>query len=190
MLRFDSSTFLCNNCTHMNNDNSSLTVEGILLLIGLQARTGELVLESGNNIGSVFFHEGKVLQALSPYSRAIGDLLVEDGVLTDAELLEVLKFQKNEPDRPIGSLLMQIGKVSFEVIEMMVHEQIRTTVSEFKGWSDISINFIDKDIKPFDTIHLPVHALLDVTFLNAALDSLSRIVTIKNESASNTASAS
>lgn len=161
-----------------------------MLLIGLQARTGELIIEAGNSIGSMIFHDGKILQAFSPYARAIGDLLVEGGALTDVELMEVLKFQKNEQYSPVGFLLMKAGKVSFEVIEMMVHEQIREAVKAFKKWSDLSFSFVDKAIDPFDAIHLPVYEFVESKTLRAAMDSLSHMVRAKDESAPKAAPAS
>jgi hypothetical protein len=42
----------------------------------------------------MLLHKGKILQAFSPYSRTIGDLLVKDGIITEAELLDALKLQK------------------------------------------------------------------------------------------------
>jgi len=135
-------------------------LQDILLLIGLKARTGELVLESGNNIGSIVFRDGRILQAFSPYSRAIGDLLVEQEIITEAELLATLKLQKQKCDTPLGGLLVKTGKVSLEVIEMMVHEQIRQSVKEFITWDKLRISFLERDICPFDRIHLPVHEFL------------------------------
>lgn len=167
----------------MDGKTSGFSIEGILLLLGLEKRTGELVMESGNNIGSMLFHEGKILQAFSPYTRALGDLLVDDGVLTDTELIEVLKLQKSEPDRPVGSMLMRAGKVGFEIVEMMVHEQIRQAVSVFSKWNEICFSFIDKDIQPFDTIHLTVHEFVNPETLESALDSLKRMITLKSEQA-------
>jgi len=161
-----------------------------LLLIGLQARTGELIIESGNSIGSMIFHEGKILQSFSPYARAIGDLLVEGGALTEAELMEILRSQKTEGYSPVGFLLMRAGKVSFEVIEMMVHEQIRQAVKAFKGWNDLSFSFVDKVIDPFDAIHLPVYEFIDNETLRTAMDSLSHMVRAKDESAPKAAPAS
>lgn len=136
------------------------TLQDILLLIGLKARTGELVLESGNNIGSMVFRDGRILQASSPYSRAIGDLLVEQGIVTEAELLATLKLQKQKRDTPLGGLLVKSGKVSLDAIEMMVHEQIRQSVKEFITWDKLQISFLEKDTHPFDRIHLPVHEFL------------------------------
>jgi hypothetical protein len=50
----------------------------------------------------MLLHKGKILQAYSPYSRAIGDLLVEDGIISEAELLDTLKLQKMSPSSPLG----------------------------------------------------------------------------------------
>ncbi len=171
-------------------DNAGFSLESILLLIGLQARTGELIIESGNSIGSMIVHDGKILQSFSPYARAIGDLLVEGGALTEVELMEILKFQKTGTYSPVGLLLMKAGKVSFEVIEMMVHEQIRQAVKAFKTWKDLSFTFVDKEIDPFDAIHLPVYEFIEIETLKAATDLLSRMVRTKEESTSKAAPAS
>lgn len=164
----------------MNAASAGFTIEGVLLLMGLQARTGELVLESGNNIGSILFHEGRILQAFSPYTRAIGDLLVEGGVLSDAELIEVLRLQKRVPQQPVGSLLMRAGKVSFEVVEMMVHQQIREALDVFRKWDGISFSFVAREVTPFDKIHLPVHEFIDDATIQAALDAASRMLSLKS----------
>ena len=161
-----------------------------MLVIGLQARTGELIIESGNSIGSMIFHDGKILQSFSPYARAIGDLLVEGGAVTEVELLEILDAQKNKGYSPVGFMLMKAGKVSFEVIEMMVHEQIRDAVKVFKAWKDLSFSFVDKVIDPFDAIHLPVYEFIDNETLRTAMDSLSHMVRAKDESAPKSAPAS
>jgi len=171
-------------------DNAGFSIESILVLIGLQARTGELIIESGNSIGSMIFHDGKILQSFSPYARAIGDLLVEGGAVTEVELLEILDAQKNKGYSPVGFMLMKAGKVSFEVIEMMVHEQIRDAVKVFKAWKDLSFSFVDKVIDPFDAIHLPVYEFIDNETLRTAMDSLSHMVRAKDESAPKAAPAS
>jgi hypothetical protein len=142
-------------------------LQDIFLLIGLKARTGELELESGNNIGSMVFRDGRILQAFSPYSRAIGDLLVEQGIVTEEELLATLKLQKQQNDAPIGSLLVKTGKVNLDAIERMVHEQIRQSVKEFITWDRLRISFLEKDICPFDRIHLPVHEFLSPDVVKA-----------------------
>ncbi len=152
----------------MNCESKGFRFEDVLLLIGLSARTGELVLESGNSIGSIIFHNGTILQAFSPYSRAIGDLLVEDGVISEIELLETLQLQRKNSNLPIGCLFLKSGKVSFEVIELMVHEQIRKAVKDFSSWPHLRASFADRDLMPFDKIHLPVHEFIAPETLKSA----------------------
>ena len=139
---------------------AGITLLDLLLLVGLEGRTGELVVESGNNIGSLLFHEGKILLAFSPYTRAIGDLLVEQGMITDAELLEMLKEQRTGPHTPVGALLLKSGKVTLGTIETMVHEQIRKAIKDFQAWDPAEFSFVRKLVKPFDAIHLQVYEFL------------------------------
>jgi len=135
----------------------------------MEGRTGELVVESGNNIGTLLFQDGKILLAFSPYTRAIGDLLVEQGVLNDVELLEVLKLQMIGPHTPVGALLLKTGKVTFNVIETMVQEQIRRAVRDFTRWNPLEFNFVQKDVRSFDSIHLPVYEFIPQDIVRAAL---------------------
>jgi len=157
----------------MKANTSGFSLNDILLLVGMQGRTGELVLEAGNNIGTMLFNKGRILQAFSPYSRAIGDLLVEGGIIDDSELMELLKQQKNSAYAPLGSLLLKTGKVTFEVIEMMVQEQIRTAIKEFQSWNGPQYSFQDKDIQPYDRVHVTVHEFIFPDTLQSVANFLS-----------------
>jgi len=152
----------------MKIESPGFLLHEMLFLAGMRLRTGELALESGNNIGTILFHKGKIIQTFSPYSRAIGDLLVEDGLLSETELIETLKLQIKSADSPLGGLLLKTGKVSFEVIEMMVKEQIRQSVKEFQSWKDPSFTFTDKDIQPYDRIYLLTHEFINPEILRSA----------------------
>lgn len=157
----------------MKSNPLGLSLVDILFLLGVQTRTGELVVESGNNIGTMLLHQGKILQAFSPYSRAIGDLLVEEGLISDTELIETLKVQKRSVYLPLGALLLKMGRVTLDVVEVMVHEQIRQSVKEFQLWKQVNFNFIDKELTPYDRIHLPVHEFLPRELLDSAKTFLS-----------------
>ncbi len=152
----------------MKNNSLGLSLSDVLFLLGMRERTGELVVESGNNIGTMLFHDGKILQAFSPYSRAIGDLLVEDGLITESELIETLKIQKRNEHAPLGGLLLKMGRVTFEVVEMMVHEQIRSALKEFQSWNNVYLSFMDKELKPYDRINLGVHEFLQPEIIETA----------------------
>ena len=148
--------------------NFELTLQDVFLLLGARERTGELIIESGNNIGTIFIYRRKILQAFSPYSRAIGDLLVENGMINESDRIETLKIQKRCEHIPLGSLLLKLGTVTFEVVEMMVHEQIRQAVKEFQSWNNATFSFLDKDIKPYDRIHLTLNEFIPPSTLESA----------------------
>jgi hypothetical protein len=164
-------------------ESLAFNFEDVLLLIGLKEGTGELTIESGNNIGHILFHRGRILQSMSPHSRAVGDLLVEKGLITEAELIESLKLQKKSSVSPIGALLLKTGRVTFELVETMVLEQIRQAVTEFKTWENVSLSFHEKDIQPFDRIHLTVHEFLEQETLKNAIHFLSARSTPHDDSA-------
>jgi hypothetical protein len=77
-------------------------------------------VESGDNICTLLFQDEKILLAFSPYTRAIGDLLVEQGVLTDDELLDGMKQQMTGLHTPAVTLLLETGKVTSKIIKTMV----------------------------------------------------------------------
>ncbi len=126
------------------------------------------MVEAGNNIGSLLVHDGRILLAFSPYTRAIGDLLVEENLLTESELLDVLKQQRTGLHAPVGALLLKAGKVSFATIEKMVHEQIRKAVQEFNTWQNVDFIFLKKNVHPFDGINLTVHEFLSPDVIRSA----------------------
>jgi hypothetical protein len=157
----------------MKTNTLGLTLPDVMFVLGMHSRTGELVIESGNNIGTLLLHQGKILQAFSPYSRAIGDLLVEDGLVTESELMDTLKLQKKNENIPLGALMLRMGKVTFEVIEMMVHEQIRQAMKEFLSWNTINFSFTDKHLKPHDRINLSVYEFIPLAVIQSAKGFLS-----------------
>lgn len=157
----------------MKTDSLGFSLQDILLLLSIHERSGELVMEAGNNIGTILFHKGKIIQAFSPYSRAFGDLIVEDGLISESELLETLTYQKKSNYVPLGGLLLKAGKVTFGVIEMLVKEQIRQSVKEFETWKNLSVTFVDKDVQPYDGIYLLVHEFIDAATLKSIANFLS-----------------
>jgi hypothetical protein len=158
----------------MKIDSLVISLQDILFLIGMQARSGELVLETGNNIGTILFHKGNIVQAFSPYSRAFGDFMVEEGLISEAELIETLQFQKKSDYVPLGGLLLKAAKVTFDVIERLVSEQIRQSIKEFLSWKNLTATFVEKDIQPYDSICLPVHEFIGQESIASAATFLSR----------------
>jgi len=172
----------------MKIDSLGFSLQDILFLIGIHDRSGELVLESGNNIGTILFHQGKIIQAFSPYSRAFGDLMVERGLISETELIETLKFQKKNNYVPLGGLLLKAGKVTFDVVELLVKDQIRESVKEFQSWKNVNLTFVDKDILPYDSIYVSAHEFINPETLASAALFLSPETRQREQASSSTTS--
>ena len=75
-------------------------------------------------------------------------------------MLDTLKLQKMIASSPLGGMFLKTGKVTIEVIEMMIHAQIRQSMKEFQSWKDLTVTFVEKNIQPYDRIHLPTHEFI------------------------------
>ena len=58
----------------------------VMQFIHLGRRTGTLSLQRGSELGEITFHHGAIVGARSPASRKIGELLLEEGILEQADL--------------------------------------------------------------------------------------------------------
>ena len=66
-----------------------------------------------------------------------------------------------------------MGKVTLEIVEMMVHAQIRQAVKEYQSWKNSNFSFQDKDIKPYDRIHLTLNEFIPPSTIESATAFLS-----------------
>ncbi len=73
-------------------------------------------------------------------------------------------------------MFLKTGKVTIEVIEMMVHTQIRQSMKEFQSWKGLTVTFVDKDIQPSDWIHLPNREFIFSEILRFAESFLSIVI--------------
>ncbi len=82
-------------------------------LLAMGQKTGSLSITDRSRFGQIFFERGRITFARIVNRRdRLGDLLVRDGRLTDAQLREVLEQQVKEPDRRLGELLVAGGYIT------------------------------------------------------------------------------
>jgi hypothetical protein len=130
-----------------------VSVPEVMQFIYLGGRTGTLVLESGDQHAEVGFHRGRIISALGPGNKRLGDLLLEQGLVDLRQLTEALDAQeKTQPQRSLGQVLMGMGIVSDEVIKGAVAEQIEQTVYELVIWNEGSFEFQLDELRPVDDI--------------------------------------
>lgn len=53
-------------------------------------------------------------------------------------------------------------------------------MKEFSTWPNMNLSFIDKEIKPFDNIHLPVYEFLPEEVLNAGNQFFSKTINLQD----------
>jgi len=132
-----------------------LALPDIFQIISLSKKTGTLVVRSRKGTGMVVFKNGQVIQAGSDTIRdSLGNILISQGMIAQADLTSALAAQKTSSDKPLGMLLVEMGATSAKVIEDVVRLQIEEIISDLLAWEEGFFNFELGDIAPKDTIEV------------------------------------
>jgi hypothetical protein len=138
------------------------TLEDILLITSLQQKTGELTLETERGRGTLRFLNGNIVDSDSPGTRAIGDLLVMRGMLTEKDVEASLLKQKSNPQSgKIGSIFVEEGRVDSFCIQNMVKEQIFSAIEDFSTWKNVCFSFQEKEVIASDDIHVSLTDIIE-----------------------------
>src|SRR5512142_1802809 len=106
-----------------------LALPDIFQIISLSKKTGTLVVRSSRGTGMVVFKDGQVIQAASDSIRdSLGNIMVSQGMLTEAALSQALALQHREADKPLGMILVEMGAVAAQTIEGVVRKQIEEII--------------------------------------------------------------
>src|SRR5437899_7307915 len=124
-----------------------------LQFIHLGGRTGTLTLSRGEVTAEIGFHQGRIVNAWGPGSKRLGDLLVDNGSISQDTLDQALRDQEREtPRRSLGQILVTMGALSAEAMYTAVQQQIERTVYDLVTWTSGTFHFALDDLKPIDDI--------------------------------------
>jgi len=138
-----------------------LALPDIFQIISLSKKTGTLIVRSRKGTGMVVFKDGQVIQAGSDNIRdALGNMLVSQGMLTEAALSRALALQKRETDKPLGMILVETGVVPLQTLEGAVRKQIEEIVYDLLDWEEGFFNFELGEISPKDKIEIDTQDFL------------------------------
>ena len=122
-----------------------LGVHDVVQLLDLTRKTGSLRVRSAlrDNDGVVHFLNGRVVGAsMRDESHRLGNMLVQAGRITEAELSRALAIQaKPGSTQRLGEVLLSIGAISSRELERQVRRQIETVVFELLSWSEGYFSF-------------------------------------------------
>jgi hypothetical protein len=145
-----------------------LALPDIFQIISLSKKTGTLIVRSRKGTGMVVFKSGQVIQAGSDVIRdSLGNILVSQGMVDQADLAAALAVQKTSPDKPLGMLLVETGATTSKVIEDVVRLQIEEIIYDLLAWEEGFFNFELGDIAPKDKIEIDTQDLLLKSGLSA-----------------------
>ena len=121
----------------------------ILQLIGQQAKSGVLHLESGSDQVHITMAEGAVVRAEAAGRKVyekLGNRLVRAGVMDQAALEQALEIQKRTLRR-LGDILVEAGSVSAADLKEMTALQTTETVYKLFTWKSWTYEFEPGDVE-------------------------------------------
>ncbi len=119
-----------------------LGLTDILQIIGLSKRSGVLTVVHKGGTGRLVFHEGNVLYATSDRKPRFGNSLVQKGVISSEQLEQALSLQQEGGSKkPLGTLLIESGAVTSQVIEKLLGGHILDVVKDLLGCDSGSFSF-------------------------------------------------
>lgn len=113
-----------------------LNLPDILRLISMSKRTGKLNLSRREGNGIIVCRGGKIIYAASDSVRdTLGNILVSQKLLTEADLLAALEAQHESSDaKRLGTILMEMGFLSREKLDEVIRGQFEKVIGEFLAW--------------------------------------------------------
>lgn len=127
----------------------------ILQLLGIQRTTGILTLENSEDTVTVKFLDGQVVGAdtrLRNLEDLLGSVLVRTGRITEAQLQEALRIQRNTLQR-LGYILVKSKFISEEDLREALRIQVTQIVYRLFRWREGQYHFDRMDNVEYDREH-------------------------------------
>ena len=128
----------------------------IFQLIGIQKKTGVLTLKSEKEVVTVSFVDGSVVAADSLHRRLedrLGTVLVKSGRITEAQLQDALRIQKNTLKR-MGNILVENDFIDKQGLKDALQIQVSQMVYRLFRWRDGEYNFSQEERVDYDEEHV------------------------------------
>lgn len=120
----------------------------IFQLIGLQRKTGILILQREGDVITVSFENGMVVGA-EPFKRSssnrLGSLLIRSGRITREQLEDAIAKQK-ETLQKLGYILVDSGYIPSEGLREALQLQIKETIYRLFRWKDGKYKFSQEQV--------------------------------------------
>src|SRR2546425_739107 len=128
----------------------------IFQLIGIQKKTGVLTLKNDKEVVTVSFVDGSVVSADALHRRLedrIGTVLVKSGRISEGQLQEALRIQKNTLKR-MGNILVGNRFIDPNALRDALQVQISQMVYRLFRWRDGEYDFTQEERVDYDKEHV------------------------------------
>jgi tetratricopeptide (TPR) repeat protein len=120
----------------------------VLQLLSMGKKTGCLSVTHRNNFGYIYFDKGRICYASIVNRRdRLGDLLVKNGTVTQAQLEAAVQLQDRRRDKRLGELLVEQGALTTQQLHASIETQIQEAVYYLFTWNQGTFNF-EADVLP------------------------------------------
>lgn len=117
-------------------------------LLALGLKTGCLSVTDGSKFGQIYFDRGRITFATIVNRRdRLGDLLLQQGAVTQAQLDEAVEEQARRGDRRLGEILLDMGFIDTETLTACIQHQIQEAIYYLFSWRRGNFQF-EPDRRP------------------------------------------
>jgi hypothetical protein len=121
----------------------------LLEFLRLQNQTGTLLISSQLGVGTIVLSQGSLVSVAAPGSGALGDELVERGLVTRAGLDGIARARTDRPTAPedeLGEALCRDGLVSREQLQQVLLDRAIAEIERLNGWTDGTFCFHPSEV--------------------------------------------
>jgi len=120
----------------------------VLQLLSMGKKSGCLSVAYRTNFGYIYFDKGRISYASVVNRRdRLGDLLVKNGLITQAQLDYAIASQDRRRDKRLGELLVEQHALTLEQLHVTINVQIQEAVYFLFTWNQGTFNF-ESDVVP------------------------------------------
>ncbi len=123
----------------------SMCLSDLLQWIALGRKTGKLFLERDSLNNFLYFKEGRIISSSSNNPReSFGHFLVTLRQITEAQLFKALVMQ-HKRKKPLGEILVEDGLLTEEIILKVLDVKTRETIFDMFSWTEGKFFFYEED---------------------------------------------
>jgi tetratricopeptide (TPR) repeat protein len=110
-------------------------VADVCQLLSIGRKNGCLSVTDRSRFGRIFFDGGRITFATIVNRRdRLGDLLVREGAISHAQLMDGVEHQARQPDRRLGEILRDRGHIDSVTLTACIQHQIEEAIYHLFTW--------------------------------------------------------